>query len=380
MDAAFPVPEEVLLAYGLVDAHIEPLTGGRTNRTMRARAGRDVVLQQLLGSAHGDLLGVMENLVRVTSHLDWKGSLAGDPGRWYPQLVPTVHGKPFLMSADGDVWRAFAYRQGQIVRSAQPLRTLAGAGALYGRFTAATADLGGPPLIATTPGFHDLDLAFAGLLDDLDHSDDVHGNAIIPLVDGLIEFKERLDARAGADGLDQVAERVVHNDTKLSNVLFDRDHGRAIAVLDLDLVMMGPGWHDTGDLIRSVAWHAPDGSAPTLSPQLFDAVVGAYVEAAGDTLSQAEIATFAVAGPRLAFELGVRYLNDHLRHEPQLRVSGPDGHLRRGVANLNLAREMLGAYDALRQLVDGFANHGAGKAQGHDHDHGDSEGHSKGSS
>jgi len=355
VEAAFPVPEEVLHAYGLVDAHIELLTGGRTNRTMRARAGRDVVLQQLLGSAHGDLLGIMENLVRVTTHLDWKGRLAGETESWYPRLLPTSEGKPFLMSAEGDVWRAFVFRKGQILRSAQPLGTLAGAGALYGRFAAATADLGGPPLLVTTPGFHDLELTFECLLDDLDHCEPARRPSIEPLVDDLVDFKQRLDTHTSADGLDTAPPRVVHNDTKLSNVLFDRDHGRAIAVLDLDLVMMGPSWHDVGDLVRSVSWHAPGSpTLPAFSPELFDAVVGGYVEAGGDSLTDAEIATFAIAGPRLAFELGLRYLNDHLRDEPHLRVLGKDGHLHRGESNVKLAHHMLAAYDALRRTVDGY--------------------------
>lgn len=353
MEADFSVPDGVLRAYGLADAHLELLTGGRTNRTLRARAGRDVVLQQMLASGHVDLLGIMENLVRVTSHLDWRRRTAGDATDWYPQLLPTRQGKPFIMTDDGDVWRAFSYRKGQIVRSAQPLRTLAGAGAMYGRFSAETADLGGPPLIATAPGFHDLDVAFHGLVAGLDGADPARRRGVAPLVDRLQRIKTRIDERCRVDGLATSPERVVHNDTKLSNVLFDRDHGRAIAVLDLDLVMMGPAWHDVGDLVRSASWHAPNATTgPAFTVELFDAVVGAYVEAGGRTLRPEEVATFAAAGPRLSFELGLRYLHDHLRNEPHLKVRGHDGHLLRGTANVNLAEEMLAAYDALRRIVD----------------------------
>ena len=144
----------------------------------------------------------------------------------------------------------------------------------------------------------------------------------------------------------------MHNDTKFSNVLLDRDEGEAIAVLDLDLVKMGPCWHDVGDLVRSASWHLPGGAVSSLAPEQFESVIVSYIEGAAGTLSDEEIATFAVAGPRLSFELGLRYLNDHLRDEPQLRVGGPHGHLRRGIANLNLAQEMFAAYDALRLIVD----------------------------
>ena len=355
MNSEFAVPESVLAEYGLDDAFIELLTGGRTNRTLRVRAGRDLVLQQLRGSAHANLLGIMENLVRVTSHLDWRRTVERQGDSWYPHLMPTNAGKPFIMTASGDVWRAFTHRKGQILRSSQPLPTLSSAAALYGRFAAQTADLGGPALLETTPGFHDLAVVERELQRDFEHADADRRRAIEPLMPDLQRLHERLGDSCRADGVIWSPDRVVHNDTKLSNVLFDRDHGRATAVLDLDLVMMGPSWHDVGDLMRSACWHAPSAaSTPDFSVELFDAVVGAFVESAGDTLSDAEISTYAIAGPRLSFELGLRYLNDHLRDEPHLRVAGENGHFERGVANVKLAEEMLRAYDALRQIVDGY--------------------------
>ena len=356
MNTEFSVPETVLDSYGLDDAHVELLTGGRTNRTLRARAGRDLVLQQMLGSAHGDLLGIMENLVRVTTHLDWRRAVEGQGDSWYPQLVPTTAGKPFIMTPEGDVWRAFVYRKGQILRSAQPLATLASAAALYGRFANQTADLGGPPLMRTAPEFHDLDRVHRELFQGLEDAEPDRRRAIDPLLPAIADLSAQLDTRCADDGLVWAPDRVVHNDTKLSNVLFDRDHGRATAVLDLDLVMMGPCWHDVGDLVRSASWHAPQGTAPAFSTELFDAVVGAFVETAAETLSDDEIASFATAGPRLSFELALRYLHDHLRDEPHLAVTGHNAHLERGAANLKLAQEMLGAYDALRQIVDGFVD------------------------
>ena len=44
--------------------------------------------------------------------------------------------------------------------------------------------------------------------------------------------------------------RVTHNDTKLNNVLFDKDTLLPIAVIDLDTVMPGLSLYDFGDAIR----------------------------------------------------------------------------------------------------------------------------------
>ena len=44
--------------------------------------------------------------------------------------------------------------------------------------------------------------------------------------------------------------RVTHNDTKINNVLVDRNTNRALTIIDLDTVMPGLVGHDFGDAIR----------------------------------------------------------------------------------------------------------------------------------
>jgi len=353
------VPAHVLEAYGAAGASTVLLTGGRTNRTLRVLAGQDLVLQQLRAFDGVDLLGIMENLVRVTSHLDWKsrvaameaGTAAAEPVSWWPELVPTAAGKAYLVDEQRAVWRAFRYRPGRIARSHLPGESLASVARLFGRFSRATFDLDGPELLVTTPHFHDLTHICGNFEDQLGTERSEAASEVREHLSMVAALQQRLEQRIADDGLLEVPDRVVHNDTKISNVLLHETSSDAIAVLDLDLVMMGPIWHDVGDLMRSIAWHADD-QAPVMTPALFDAVSAAFVRGAAETLSDAELATFAVAGPRLAFELGVRYLQGHLDPENALRVDGDRGRLLRGLANLKLAEEMLNAYDALRSVVD----------------------------
>lgn len=352
------VPEHVLEAFGVSGADIELLSGGRTNRTMRVRAGYDLVLQHLRAGGPSDLLQVMENLVRVTSHLEWQHAIGGDRGepRWWPQLVPTVAGKPYVMDEQGDVWRAYLYTEGRVARAVQPPAVLESAARLFGRFSHSTNDLDGPPLAISTPGFHDLDMVWQAFEVEREHaSADTERRGAVERLAGdlaLVEAtRRRIEERCAADGLDLVRTRVVHNDTKMSNVLLHPVEPRATAVIDLDLVMMGPLWHDIGDLVRSASWHTAT-SPPAFGEHQTVRMLRAFISAAGPAVGDDEIATFAAAGPRLSFELGVRYLTDHLRSEPHLQVEGEDGHRRRGRANVRLAAEMLNAYDALRPATD----------------------------
>lgn len=47
--------------------------------------------------------------------------------------------------------------------------------------------------------------------------------------------------------------RVTHNDTKINNVLFDRNINWALTIIDLDTVMLGVVGHIFGDTIGSAA-------------------------------------------------------------------------------------------------------------------------------
>ena len=52
--------------------------------------------------------------------------------------------------------------------------------------------------------------------------------------------------------------RVTHNDTKLNNILIDKDTGEGICVIDLDTVMPGLSINDFGDSIRFGANHSAE--------------------------------------------------------------------------------------------------------------------------
>ena len=67
------------------------LTGGRTNHTWRVEGDRDLVVQHVQAHAGTDLHALMENLVRVTSHLEWQHHTGPDRDEptWWPILVPT---------------------------------------------------------------------------------------------------------------------------------------------------------------------------------------------------------------------------------------------------------------------------------------------------
>ncbi|MDE2293278.1 MAG: phosphotransferase, partial [Elusimicrobia bacterium] len=149
----------------------------------------------------------------------------------------------------------------------------------------------------------------------------------------------------------EVPARVAHNDTKINNVLFDAETGKGLCVVDLDTVMPGLSLHDFGDFARAavspVAEDEADLAKVTVRAEVFEALAQGWREGSGGAASDAERALWPAAGRVIAYELGLRFLTDHLRGDRYFRVEGPGHNLRRARCQLRLAEEFARAEPAL---------------------------------
>ena len=103
---------------------------------------------------------------------------------------------------------------------------------------------------------------------------------------------------AMADGA--IPERVIHNDTKINNVLIDDTTGEGICVIDLDTVMPGCVLYDFGDMVRSATNSAAeeDGEPGRVECRMdiFAGLAEGYLEAAGGILTAREKAELVFSG------------------------------------------------------------------------------------
>ena len=100
--------------------------------------------------------------------------------------------------------------------------------------------------------------------------------------------------------------RIVHNDTKLSNLLVSPETGKPLAVIDLDTVGWGLAAYDFGDTVRSL-----HGTAERLDMALVQAAADGFAEGA-DFLTRAERETLPLGIVSITAELAARYLTDFL--------------------------------------------------------------------
>lgn len=342
---------------------VETYAGGHINDSYRLTVGRGggtarYLLQRLNRQVFPDPPQVMENIRWATVHLaaSLEAEDATDAGRRVLSLVPAADGDPFVTDSQGDCWRLYPFiEETRTILSVTTQAEAEQGGRAFGEFQRRLADFRGPRLGETIAGFHDTPQRFAAL--ERAAGEDSCGRAGM----ARTEIGYALSQRSAAPVLlearreDRIPERVVHNDAKISNVLFDRETGEGLCVVDLDTVMPGLSLYDFGDMVRTMTSPAAedevDPAGAEVSLRLFQALTGGYLDQMGPLLVPDERALLVTSGLLITLEIGVRFLTDFLRGDTYFRTSRPDHNLLRCRSQFAHHRSLVRAAPELERLV-----------------------------
>lgn len=350
--ARFRLEGEVLAA--------EPHGRGHINDTYRIVCGRGTkrrryILQHINRHVFPDPVGQLRNIDRVLSHLRRKER---DPRRVL-SLVPTREGESFQRDERGEYWRVYLYIEGGRSRDAirRPQQAYEAA-RLFGKFQSALADFPGD-LVETIPGFHDTPKRYRAF--EAAVREDRVGRAREAARE--IAFAQSHKRLAGTLSRlvrrGEVPVRIVHNDTKINNVLFDAVTGEGLCVLDLDTVMPGLALYDFGDMVRAgvnaAAEDEPDLSKVAVRLPVFEGFARGYLAGAAGMLNKAELAHLAASPRVIAFELGLRFLTDFLEDDRYFKIHRPGQNLDRCRTQFRLMELLSRKEGELQSIVDSAA-------------------------
>ena len=133
--------------------------------------------------------------------------------------------------------------------------------------------------------------------------------------------------------------RVVHNDTKISNMLFD-EFEKIICIIDYDTVMPGSILHDVGDALRSGTNTSTEDEVDlnlvNFNSNIYDAFMKSYLKKAKSFMTKDEIENIHLSLPLLLFEQSCRFLDDYLNHDKYYVVKYDTQNLIRTKTQLRL--------------------------------------------
>lgn len=332
---------------------------GHINSTYKITtdAGHEYVLQKINKYVFHNPVQLMANANAVTSFIREREA---DP-RAAIHFIPTRNddGSFCHRDSDGEFWRMYDYVGGFCVDQPETDEDFYQSAVAFGRFQHLLAGFPADTLYETIPNFHNTVDRYRQLEEsirqDLEHR----------VKRARQEIAFALDRKEKACSLQRMREsgelplRVTHNDTKLNNVLLDRNTRKALCVLDLDTVMPGLSAYDFGDSIRfgaaTAAEDAKDPSTMKLDLHLFEVYTRGFLSSA-TALTDKEVAMLPLGAYIMTMECGIRFLKDFLDGDLYFKTAYRDHNLVRCRTQLALAADMEIKWEDMQRIVADVAH------------------------
>ena len=339
-------------------ASVEALGEGFINDTFVVKtsgSAPNYILQRKNHIVFPDVPGMMDNIKAVTEHIKAKVT---DPMRETLTVVPATDGK--LYHKDGEnYWAVCLFIPDTVTYDRADSTALAYQGGVgIGRFQALLADFD-KPLNETIKGFHNIRWRFeqwdatiaadpAGRVKDLQQE-----------IEWVESRREEMLSFWSKVETGEIPTHVTHNDTKISNILFDRPTGNVLCAIDLDTVMSSTSLNDFGDAIRSYTnTGAEDDKCldnVEMSIDMFRAYAEGYLSEQCATMTQSELDWLAFSGRYITFEQVLRFLMDYIDGDKYYKIAYPDHNLVRTRAQYKLLQSMERQYEEMCRIVKELA-------------------------
>ncbi len=288
---------------------------------------------------------VMNNIVRVTSHIKNKVKDLPNPEQRVLEVVFTDNNLPYYLDQDGDYWRTYKFIDNvDTFDTIQDEKKAYELGKAIGQFQMFLSDFDGSSLYTTIAHFHDMIARYDQLDNSILKNWENRKEVAKEELEFLMANRERGYSlwRGFEDGT--FKSRVTHNDTKMNNVLFDKETSEGICVIDLDTIMPGTILFDTGDMIRTACntggEDEKDLSKIEFNVPYYKALIKGYLEKTENFLSAKEKEYIKESGRVITQIMAVRFLTDYLNGDVYYHIEYPEHNLVRARTQIKLMKSM----------------------------------------
>lgn len=318
---------------------------------------RRYILQCMNKDIFQNIDGLMSNIASVTEFLREKIiHNQGNPERETLTLVKSVDGKNYVTDQEGNSWRIYLFVEDTIsfdvVEKPEDFYQSAFS---FGHFQRLLSDYPANTLVETIPDFHNTPVRFEQLEEAVKLNKAGRLEEVQSELDFVFSRKNELGMAMEMLKEGKLPLRVTHNDTKLNNILMDRDSRKGICIIDLDTVMPGLSIHDFGDSIRfganTAAEDEPDTGKVSLSLPLFEAYVKGFLEGCEGSLTESEVDMLPMGAKLMTIECGMRFLADYLNGDVYFKIHREKQNLDRARCQFALVADMEKKWDQMKKIV-----------------------------
>ena len=330
-----------------------------TYRVFYSRNGgiKDYILQKVNTYVFHDPVGVMDNISSVTEFIRAKiKAKNGTAKRNVLHYQKTADEEYYVCMTDGSFWRCCRYIDHSVCfEKTDDLKVVEESGKAFGEFQLYLADYPVEKLCIVIPHFHNTVRRYTAFRDAIAADEAGRVKDLQDVIDEYFAVEEIATRcyRLQKDGV--LPLRVTHNDTKLSNILFDAETHEHLSVIDLDTVMPGLVAFDFGDAIRTAGASCDEDEKDLtkvgLNIQKFEAFTRGFVGVLRNSLTEAEKDSLALGAIAMTLECGVRFLTDYINGDKYFRIHYPEQNLVRAKCQLALGMDMIKHLDEMNEIV-----------------------------
>ncbi len=350
------IPASVIKAYQQLQniVQVEQLGNGLINTTWKIQGEEGAyILQKINHHVFRDPYIIENNLKQIASFIH-----SNDPDYRVPLPIKTLSGEQLVFDTVNGYFRLFPFWEGSVTHTVlKTVQQAYEAARLFGEFAQKLNGLDPTLLGASIPDFHNLSLRYRQFMNATDLADRDRIEKASLLIHFLQEHADIVEAYENYMEAGTMQLRVMHHDTKISNVLFDKeDHG--LAVIDLDTVMPGYFISDLGDMIRTYTCSVNEEEAAldkiTIRKDFFEAIIKGYLSEMKNVLSDDEKMLLVFAGEFMIYMQCLRFATDYLENDRYYGASYPGHNLNRALNQMKLLQELIKQKPAFENSIAGI--------------------------
>ena len=301
---------------------------------------------------------VMANINVLANHV---ASRPLDKDWVMPTAIPIRNSGQTWLEREGQTWRMLTFVENaetlQTIKSSQEAQQV---GRALGVFHHLVNDIPADALADTLPGFNVTPGYFQtfknGMAEALANPHFAISQELEICLNFVNQRAGRVDVLEAALARGELKTRPIHGDPKVNNVMLCSTSGRALAMIDLDTVKPGLLHYDIGDCCRSgcnrQGEETEDLDAVVFDLSLCEAILEGYLSAAKETLNNHDFDYIVDAIHLITFELGLRFLTDHLAGNVYFKVNRPYHNLHRAKVQFKLVESIEQQEGTLRAIVE----------------------------
>lgn len=318
------------------------------------------LVQQINTNVFNDPNILMENILGVTNYLKEQMILNNDNNHKVLEIIKTKDNNPMCYIYDDKgikrYYRIYKYIDNSISYDKSFNKDIVyNTGKAFGNFQKLLNNYPMNNLNETIKDFHDTKKRYDKLIKDINNLSNDRVKETYQEIEFIIKHQTICDLIINKLNNNTIPYRVTHNDTKVNNVLMNKETLDYLAVIDLDTVMPGSMLFDYGDGIRSTACTSledeHDLTKVKIDLELFESYTRGYLSEISDCITQEELNLMAKSIEIITLELAIRFLNDYINGDTYFKVEYNKQNLYRTKAQLALVKDIETKLDYMDSFI-----------------------------